>query len=87
MNLSTGLKHHVFLTSAPKGLEREFNDLFTSEAVEFLTDLVTEFDDRVDQLYYARSIKKYELKRNPKIPVFLKSDVVKNEWKIGPVGE
>lgn len=79
--------YNVYLSSPPKGLKKEFDDLFTSKAIEFLVDLVTEFNDEVDQLYYERNIKKYELKRSPKIPKFLITDASKTEWKIAPVGE
>ncbi|XP_046738814.1 malate synthase-like [Diprion similis] len=79
-------KHNVFLASPPKNLKTEFDTLFTLEAIEFLVDLIEEFDDQVDQLYYARFIKKYKLKRNPKIPAFLDTDIVNSDWKVAPVG-
>ncbi|XP_012267964.2 malate synthase-like [Athalia rosae] len=84
---ATASRPNVFLRSAPRGTGDEFNTLFTAEAIEFLVDLVTHFDRKVDQLYYARSIRKYELKQNPKIPKFFKSYVTKSKWEIAPVGK
>ncbi|XP_015590568.1 uncharacterized protein LOC107265528 [Cephus cinctus] len=78
---------NVFLNSPPKGLEKEFNVLFTSEAIEFLTELVIQFDRKVEELYSTRLSRKCDFKNTPKIPKFLKSEITHQEWKVAPVGK
>ncbi|XP_063992977.1 malate synthase-like [Diachasmimorpha longicaudata] len=76
---------HVFLNSAPKGLKREFDELFTPGAIEFMVNLMIDFEERIERLYSERLRRKSELKNTLRV---LKFQAVegKADWKVSPVG-
>ncbi|XP_015127822.1 uncharacterized protein LOC107048892 [Diachasma alloeum] len=74
----------VFLNGAPKGLKREFDELFTPEAIAFMVDLIVHFEERIERLYSDRLRRKAEFKSKPKVPRF--QTVEGNaDWKVSPV--
>ncbi|KAK0097275.1 hypothetical protein PV326_002681 [Microctonus aethiopoides] len=76
---------NVYLSSAPKGLDKEFNDLLTDDAIEFLIDLAVNFEDGVNNLYNNRLQSKSQLRKNLNIPKFAKSHYHNDDWQITPV--
>ncbi|XP_044004522.1 malate synthase, glyoxysomal-like, partial [Aphidius gifuensis] len=77
---------NVFINLPPKNLENEFNNLLTNDAIEFLVNLIVEFDERIDNLYNQRQKSKSEFKNKPKIPRFKKLEV-NDDWQVAPVCE
>lgn len=77
-------KQNVFINLPPKNLENEFNNLLTNEAIEFLVNLIVEFDQRIDDLYNQRQTSKSNLNNQPKIPRFKKLEV-NEDWQVAPV--
>lgn len=80
-------KINVYISLAPPGLEQEFQTLLTPEAISFLIDLNVHFQSKIDNLYIARLERKSTLKKTRKIPKFLKTDFIDNDWKVAPVSK
>ncbi|XP_011311962.1 malate synthase, glyoxysomal-like [Fopius arisanus] len=74
----------VFLNGAPKGLKREFDELLTQNAIEFMVDLVMHFGARIEELYSDRLRRRAEFKSQPKIPRF-QAVQGNDDWKVSPV--
>lgn len=87
MTSSNGEKIDVYLSLAPPGLEQEFKTLLTPEAISFLIDLNLHFQHEIDNLYISRLERKSIQKKFRKIPKFLKTDYIENDWKVAPVSE
>lgn len=85
-NKLPGKTTSVFINKAPDGLEIKFHELLTTEAIDFLVDLVSHFDDQVNDLYSQRLQRKSELNKKPKIPRFKKLNV-QEDWKVAPVSK
>lgn len=80
-------RRNVFISPPPRGLEKEYDDVFTDEAVGFLVDLVLRFENEIQELYARRLRRKSELRSSPKIPRFSRSTRRLDEkWKVAPVG-
>lgn len=71
----------VFISAWPKGLEKEFNQLLTREAVEFIVDLIIEFEDGINNLYSSRFKRKF----SQETLKFLKPNT--DDWKVAPVSD
>ena len=91
LTIAMSTKHHsscnVYLNPAPNELQNEFKTLFTADAVQFLVHLNLEFQSKIDALYTARYLRKYDLIKTPRVPKFLKTEVVDQDWKVAPVCE
>ncbi|KAH0560304.1 malate synthase-like [Cotesia glomerata] len=75
----------VFISAWPKGLEKEFNQLLTREAVEFIVDLIIEFEDGINNLYSSRLKRKFQQTSLKKSLKFLKP--ITDDWKVAPVSD
>ena len=80
-------ENNVYLSPAPAGLEEEFRILLSHEAIQFLVDLNLHFQDEIENLYTTRLEKKCLQKKTNKIPKFLKSNYVKDDWMVAPVSK
>ncbi|XP_011494001.1 PREDICTED: malate synthase-like [Ceratosolen solmsi marchali] len=76
---------NVYLSPVPVGLEQEFHTLLTPEAIQFLIDLNLHFRNKIEDLYLTRLERKFIQKKTHRIPKFLKSDYIKDDWKVAPV--
>lgn len=79
-------KTDVFLNLPSRDLEKQFDALLTSGAIEFLVHLIAKFEDDIDCLYIQRLGRKYKLQSTrqlPRFPVF--SHVARTEWKVTTV--
>ncbi|XP_053595512.1 malate synthase-like [Microplitis demolitor] len=73
-----------YINTWPKGLEQEFNELLTCDAIEFLVDLVGKFENYIEDLYNRRLQRKLQQRNNPQETLkFFKLDT--NDWKVAPV--
>ncbi|CAD6240779.1 GSCOCG00008910001-RA-CDS [Cotesia congregata] len=75
----------VFISAWPKGLEKEFNQLLTREAVEFIVDLIVEFEDGINNLYSSRFKRKLQQTSLKNTLKFLKPNT--DDWKVAPVSD
>ena len=82
--------HHnnnVFINAPPKGLEKEYEELFTNDAIEFLVDMIIRFESDIEELYSRRLSRKSELRSSTKIPKFSRTaKSTDDNWKVAPVG-
>ncbi|XP_068135792.1 uncharacterized protein [Hyperolius riggenbachi] len=79
---------NVDLSDPPAGLESEFHTLLTPEAVHFLTELITAFNDEVDKILWHRTARKVQLDLNNNYPDFLLENThIRDDphWKVADV--
>ncbi|XP_052006049.1 malate synthase-like [Xyrauchen texanus] len=78
----------VELETPPPGLEREFHTLFSSEALQFLCELISTFQPEVDKVLKLRVLRKVQLDLTGELPGFLKDTAhLRNDpnWRVSPV--
>ncbi|KAM5194473.1 uncharacterized protein ACMZJ9_022956 [Mantella aurantiaca] len=61
---------NVDLNNPPAGLENEFHILLTPDAIHFLAELTTAFNDDVDRILWHRAARKVELDMKSSYPDF-----------------
>lgn len=69
----------VSITDSPLHLGEAFEKLFTKNALDFVAELITTFEDRIDQLHWGRLKRKADIHLNGTLPHF--SDRTPS-WKI-----
>uniref|UniRef100_A0A671R802 malate synthase n=1 Tax=Sinocyclocheilus anshuiensis TaxID=1608454 RepID=A0A671R802_9TELE len=78
----------VELETPPSGLEREFHTLFNSDALQFLSELISTFQAEVDKVLNFRVLRKVQLDLTRELPGFLKDTAhIRNDpsWRVSPV--
>uniref|UniRef100_A0A8C1AZ17 malate synthase n=1 Tax=Cyprinus carpio carpio TaxID=630221 RepID=A0A8C1AZ17_CYPCA len=78
----------VELETPPSGLEREFHTLFNSDALQFLSELISTFQAEVDKVLNLRVLRKVQLDLTGELPGFLKDTAhIRNDpsWRVSPV--
>ncbi|XP_059821168.1 malate synthase-like [Hypanus sabinus] len=78
----------VEIEPPPETLKVEFQTLLTSEAIQFLAELVSTFDEDVEEIFQLRIVKKLGLDRLGGLPEFLPhtSHIREDQsWKVRPV--
>ncbi|XP_072112313.1 malate synthase-like isoform X3 [Mobula birostris] len=78
----------VEIEPPPETLKVEFQTLLTSEAIQFLAELVSTFDEDVEEIFQLRIVKKLGLDRLGGLPEFLPhtSHIREDQsWKVQPV--
>uniref|UniRef100_A0A8C2G953 malate synthase n=1 Tax=Cyprinus carpio TaxID=7962 RepID=A0A8C2G953_CYPCA len=78
----------VELETPPSGLEREFHTLFNSDALHFLSELISTFQAEVDKVLNLRVLRKVQLDLTGELPGFLKDTAhIRNDpsWRVSPV--
>uniref|UniRef100_A0A4W4DR52 malate synthase n=1 Tax=Electrophorus electricus TaxID=8005 RepID=A0A4W4DR52_ELEEL len=78
----------VDLEPPPPGLSTEFQTLFTSEALQFLSDLCSTFQPEVDKVLKMRTLRKVQLDLTGELPDFRKDTAhIRNDpsWRVSPV--
>ncbi|KAM4621515.1 malate synthase-like [Polymixia lowei] len=76
------------LAPSPPGLEAEYGTLFTAESLLFLHELVSTFDEEVDQVLWLRLSRKTQLDLSGDLPGFLDATSwVRSDptWRVLPV--
>ncbi|KAM9469831.1 malate synthase-like [Clarias gariepinus] len=72
----------------PRGLKMEFETLFTTQALQFLSDLCSRFQPEVDKVLKIRILRKVQLDLGEELPGFLEDTAhIRNDpsWKVSPV--
>ncbi|XP_058839582.1 malate synthase-like [Topomyia yanbarensis] len=72
---------YVSIERAPHRLEEAHAEIFTSGALEFLYDLITEFDGKIEKLFRRRLERRLSIKQGKWKPDFRNSSE-ELEWKI-----
>lgn len=81
-----GESNIILLQPAPYKLEDVQKQIFSSEALKFLHDIVNVFDSDIDKLYSDRLEKKQFYHNNDKLPVFkLSPERADKSWRIAPL--
>ncbi|XP_076878080.1 malate synthase-like isoform X2 [Brachyhypopomus gauderio] len=78
----------VNLEPCPPGLSREFQTLFTTEALRFLSDLCSTFQPEVDKVLKVRTLRKVQLDLTGELPDFRKDTAhIRDDptWRVNPV--
>ncbi|CAJ0954511.1 unnamed protein product [Ranitomeya imitator] len=78
----------VELSDPPFGLENEFNTLLTPDAIRFLAQLTSTFNNDVDKILWNRTLRKVELDLNNSYPDFSLDTVhIRNDttWRVAAV--
>ncbi|XP_062902712.1 malate synthase-like [Mobula hypostoma] len=78
----------VEIEPPPETLKVEFQTLLTSEAIQFLAELVSTFNEDVEEIFQLRIVKKLGLDRLGGLPEFLPhtSHIREDQsWKVQPV--
>lgn len=76
------------LSPCPSGLEAEYETLFTTDSLLFLHELISTFDEEVDQVLRLRVSRKVHLDLSGDLPSFLQSTTnIRRDpsWKVLPV--
>ncbi|KAI4879321.1 hypothetical protein NFI96_022627 [Prochilodus magdalenae] len=72
----------------PAGLQLEFQTLFTTEALRFLSNLCSTFQPEVDKVLKLRTLRKVQLDLTGELPGFREDTAhIRNDptWKVSPV--
>ncbi|XP_041800164.1 malate synthase-like [Chelmon rostratus] len=76
------------LSPPPSGLEAEYEELFTTNSLLFLHELISTFDDEVDEVLQLRQSRKAHLDLSGDLPSFLESTThIRGDpdWRVRPV--
>ncbi|XP_072771286.1 malate synthase-like isoform X2 [Nerophis lumbriciformis] len=76
------------ISPPPPGLEAAYETLFTTDCLNFLYELISTFDEAVDQILRLRVSRKADLDLSGKLPDFLESTRnIRNDsaWRVSPV--
>jgi hypothetical protein len=89
LNMSESKKafFNVYLSPKPIGLVKEYYTVLTPEAIQFLIDLNLHFQNKIDDLYTTRLERKCIQKKTHRIPKFLKTNYINDDWKIASVSK
>lgn len=81
-------KHYKIMTISveqpPHRLESEHSLLFSKSALNFVEDLVTEFDGRVDEILLERDRRRLNIREGKWTPEY-RNSTKDLEWNIGPL--
>uniref|UniRef100_A0A3Q3IA24 malate synthase n=1 Tax=Monopterus albus TaxID=43700 RepID=A0A3Q3IA24_MONAL len=72
----------------PTGLEAEYETLFTTDSLLFLHELISTFDEEIDQVLWLRQSRKTHLNLSEDLPSFLESTThIRRDpaWRVQPV--
>ncbi|KAF5300011.1 hypothetical protein FQR65_LT09267 [Abscondita terminalis] len=84
----SGIPSTIRIADPPLHLQNAFQTIFTKGALEFITQLVTAFEDDVEQLQWKRLRKKSEFYLKGELPSFPQSPARADlSWKIRPLPE
>lgn len=72
----------IAIEGAPRRLEAEYAAIFTKEAKQFLYDLVTEFEPKVERILIARERRRLDIVEGKWTPTFRR---VPGDWKIAEI--
>ncbi|XP_061757576.1 malate synthase-like isoform X2 [Nerophis ophidion] len=78
----------VEISPPPPGLEAAYETLFTTDCLNFLYELISTFDEAVDQILQLRVSRKADLDLSGKLPDFLESTRnIRSDsaWRVSPV--
>ncbi|CAH1778363.1 unnamed protein product [Owenia fusiformis] len=77
------------ISAPPKGLELQYKELFTTEALNFVAELVLKFESEVEQILRDRQIKKIQLDKECVLPSFLEETkhIRDSDWRVAPLPE
>lgn len=73
----------VTVEGPPQRLDHQYAQIFTKSAKQFLSELITEFDDKVDALQLERERRRIEIASGNWKPQFKGID--EKNWKIAPI--
>uniref|UniRef100_A0A7N9ASX6 malate synthase n=1 Tax=Mastacembelus armatus TaxID=205130 RepID=A0A7N9ASX6_9TELE len=76
------------LSSSPPGLEAAYETLFTTDSLLFLHDLISTFDDEINEILWLRVSKKAHLELSGDLPSFLESTAHirrDSDWRVLPI--
>lgn len=80
------MEHHldsILLEGPPQRLENQFSRIFTKSAKQFLCELVTEFDSKVELLLLQREKRRIDITNGIWKPQFDKID--DTDWEISEI--
>lgn len=72
----------IAIEGAPRRLETEYAAIFTKDAKQFLYDLVTEFEPKVDKILLARERRRLDIVEGKWTPYFKQ---VPGDWRIAEI--
>lgn len=73
----------ILLEGPPQRLETQYTRIFTEDAKNFLRELITEFDTKVDALLLERERRRIEIISGNWKPEFRKTN--EKDWKIAEI--
>lgn len=73
----------ISLEGPPQRLENQYSRIFTEDAKQFLRELITEFDTKVDALLLERERRRIEIISGKWKPEFQRVD--EKDWKISEI--
>lgn len=76
----------ILLEGPPQRLDNQYSRIFTKNAKQFLRELITEFDSKVDKLLLERERRRIDITSGKWKAEFKKIDE-KNNWKIAEIPE
>ncbi|XP_027007793.2 malate synthase-like [Tachysurus fulvidraco] len=80
--------YNVEVEPPPPGLQMEFETLFSTEALQFLSDLCSRFQPEVDKVLKLRILRKVRLDLSEELPGFTDDTAhIRNDpsWRVSPV--
>ncbi|MCJ8733760.1 hypothetical protein PDJAM_G00227280 [Pangasius djambal] len=80
--------YNVEVEPPPPGLQMEFETLFSTEALQFLSDLCSRFQPEVDKVLKMRILRKVQLDLTEELPAFMEDTAhIRNDpsWRVSPV--
>ncbi|GLH01927.1 Malate synthase, glyoxysomal [Gryllus bimaculatus] len=76
----------IILEPCPVGLETAYNTLYSPDAIQFIAELVSTFDTRIEQLYWKRLTTKCTYQKLDQLPKFRNSpERHEKHWKVAPL--
>uniref|UniRef100_A0A3Q3KPS3 malate synthase n=1 Tax=Mastacembelus armatus TaxID=205130 RepID=A0A3Q3KPS3_9TELE len=82
------IPYDMELSSSPPGLEAAYETLFTTDSLLFLHDLISTFDDEINEILWLRVSKKAHLELSGDLPSFLESTAHirrDSDWRVLPI--
>ncbi|KAK3564458.1 hypothetical protein QTP86_022630, partial [Hemibagrus guttatus] len=82
------LPYNVEVVPPPPELQMEFETLFSTEAIQFLSDLCSRFQPDVDKVLKMRILRKVQLDLSEELPGFMEDTAhIRNDpsWRVSPV--
>lgn len=78
-------KVDVVLEGAPQRLQKQYDTIFTKSAKEFLWELVTKFDAKLERVLLEREKRKIEIATGKWVPKF--QTIQPSDWTIAEIPE